>query len=291
MPDSAFAPQADLSRWLGEKSFADAKAEFDEQGYIIFENVLSGEELQDVRDALAPHLSDDLRGRNDFEGLKSNRVYAMASKSPVFADLMIHPLALAYAEAEIGKSCLLSAMLTIKLHPGETAQPWHYDDSHCQLPRPRQPYQLSAFWAVDDCTEDNGATEFLPRSHTWGNDVPKGSSSMASFADKTVRDVSDDPGFRDDALKMVMPAGSLGLAKGTLWHRGGANHSDNPRTIITPQYCSGFMRPLENMTLATPPEIAKMLPVRAQELLGYSIHPPFMGYVDGVHPAKTLSAT
>jgi ectoine hydroxylase-related dioxygenase (phytanoyl-CoA dioxygenase family) len=69
----------------------------------------------------------------------------------------------------------------------------------------------------------------------------------------------------------------LAIAKGTLWHRGGANLSDRPRLIITPQYCAGWVRQLENMTLAVPAELAKKLPERACELIGYSIHPPFMG--------------
>ena len=286
MPDTAFTQQTDLSRWLGERSFDDVKAEFDETGYIIFENVLSAEELQSVKDALAPHLGEDLRGRNDFEGLKSNRVYAMLAKSPVFAELAIHPLALAFAEAELGKTCLLSAMLAIKLHPGETVQPWHFDDS-CGVARPRETTGVSAFWSITDTTEENGATELIPGSHIWGKETPQ-HNFMSAFDDKTVRDVDDDPAYREDAVKMVMPAGSLGLAKGTLYHRGGANKSDAPRVIITPQYCAGFMRQLENMILAVPPEIAKTLPQRAQELIGYSIHPAFMGYVDGVHPAKTL---
>ena len=290
MPDAAFTPETDLSRWLGTRTFADAKAEFDEQGYIIFENVLSQEELEAIGDALAPHLDPDQRGRNDFEGLKSNRVYAMAAKSPVFADLMIHPLALAFAEAELGKSCLLSAMLAIKLHPGETVQPWHFDDS-CGLARPRATTGVSAFWSITDTTEENGATELIPGSHLWGSESPIEGGIMSAFDDNTIRDVSDDPAYRPDAVKMVMPAGSLGLAKGTLYHRGGANKSDAPRTIITPQYCAGFMRQLENMVLAVPPGIVKTLPERAQELLGYSIHPAFMGYVDGVHPKKTLNAT
>ncbi len=290
MPDTAFMPEADLAPWLGDRAFADAKAEFDEQGFIIFENVLSENELQDARTALAPYLDVDLRGRNDFEGLKSNRVYAMAAKSPVFVDLMIHPLALAFAEAELGKSCLLSAMLAIKLHPGETVQPWHFDDS-CGVERPRKTTGLSAFWAISDVTEENGATELIPGSHLWGQESPIEGGIMGVFDDKTVRDVNDDPAYRPDAVKMVMPAGSLGLAKGTLYHRGGANTSDAPRTIITPQYCAGFMRQLENMVLAVPPDIAKSLPPRAQELLGYSIHPPFMGYVDGIHPKKTFTAT
>jgi ectoine hydroxylase-related dioxygenase (phytanoyl-CoA dioxygenase family) len=78
------------------------------------------------------------------------------------------------------------------------------------------------------------------------------------------------------------------IAKSTLWHRGGANKTDTPRTIITPQYCVGWARQLENMLLAVPPEKAAKLPKRAQELIGYSIHAPFMGYVDGMHPARVL---
>jgi ectoine hydroxylase-related dioxygenase (phytanoyl-CoA dioxygenase family) len=44
------------------------------------------------------------------------------------------------------------------------------------------------------------------------------------------------------------------------------------------------------MSLAVPPEVAERLPERARELIGYSIHPPFMGHVDGVHPRRLLHA-
>jgi len=286
MPDTDLGTRR-LSDYLSDQTFADAKAQFDADGYIIFENVLSDTELTAVRDALSPYMDADLRGRNDFEGLRSNRVYGMLAKSPVFADLAIHPLSLAFAEAELGASCLLSAMLAIKLHPGETVQPWHFDDS-CDLARPRATTGLSAFWAISDTTEENGATEVIPGSHLWGSETPEGDRLKHAFADKTVRDVGNDPAFRADAVKLVMPAGSLALAKGTLWHRGGANHSDTPRTLITPQYCAGYMRQLENMVLAVPPEIARTLPERVRELIGYSIHAQFMGYVDGMHPARRL---
>jgi ectoine hydroxylase-related dioxygenase (phytanoyl-CoA dioxygenase family) len=42
------------------------------------------------------------------------------------------------------------------------------------------------------------------------------------------------------------------------------------------------------MALAVPAELAKKLPERARELIGYSIYPPFMGQVDGVHPGRLL---
>jgi ectoine hydroxylase-related dioxygenase (phytanoyl-CoA dioxygenase family) len=41
--------------------------------------------------------------------------------------------------------------------------------------------------------------------------------------------------------------------------------------------------------LAVPPEVASTLPERLQELLGYNIYPPFIGYVDGRHPRKLLA--
>lgn len=275
------------SPWLQGRPFASWREQFDRCGYLIFERVLSPECVADIRGALAPHLARDLKGRNDFEGVKTNRVYALLAKSPHFAELAIHPLALAFAEAELGQSCLLSAMLAINLHPGETVQPWHFDDGGVKLPRPRPAFGVSAFWAIDDTTELNGSTEIVPGSHLWDEQRIAGAVKPADFAN-TAPDADHDSGDRPDAVKLAMPSGSLAITKGTLWHRGGANRSDRPRLIITPQYCAGWVRQLENMALAVPAEVAEKLPERARELIGYSIHPPFMGYVDGVHPKRLL---
>ncbi|MBF2754514.1 MAG: phytanoyl-CoA dioxygenase family protein [Gammaproteobacteria bacterium AqS3] len=286
--DHAIAPvkEEQIAQWLGGRSFEDVYRDYSETGYAIFERVLSDEQLTEIRSALRPHLEADIRGRGDFEGLKSNRVYAMMAKSDVFSHLAAHPLPLAFSEADLGTSCQLSAMLAINLHPGETPQPWHHDDSHCKLPRPREALQVSAFWAIDAMTEDNGATEFLPCSHKWTEDRIEGTASAESYTDRSEK--TQDVGARDDAVKAVMPAGSLMLLNGLVWHRGGANRSDNPRLIITPQYCVGWMRPLENFLLATPKHVVQRMPKRARELIGYSIHPPFMGYVNGMHPSRAL---
>jgi len=278
------------SPWLKGRTFASWREDFDRRGYLMFERVLSPDRVAEIRAALAPFLERDLTGRNDFEGLKTNRVYALLAKSPLFADLAIHPLALAFAEAELGQSCLLSALLAINLHPGETVQPWHFYDGGAKVPRPRPALGISAFWAIDDTTELNGSTEVIPGSHLWDEQIVEGATRPADFTSKTTSNTDRDPGNRPDAVKMMMPSGSLAIAKGTLWHRGGANLSDRPRLIITPQYCAGWVRQLENMSLAVPAELAKKLPERARELIGYSIHPPFMGHVDGVHPKRLLQA-
>jgi tetratricopeptide (TPR) repeat protein len=83
--------------------------------------------------------------------------------------------------------------------------------------------------------------------------------------------------------------GSAVLFAGTLLHRGGAHRAGGPRLDITPQYCEGWVRQIENLTLAVPPELARNYSERVQALLGYDIfEPTFIGYVDGMHPKRLL---
>jgi hypothetical protein len=41
--------------------------------------------------------------------------------------------------------------------------------------------------------------------------------------------------------------------------------------------------------ISVPRERAKAMSPRLQQLLGYSIHPPFMGQLAGRHPKKSLA--
>lgn len=276
-----------LKPFLGGETIEDLFKKFDDQGYLIFKNVLTNAHVEKIRGSLGPHLRKT--GRNDFEGFSSQRVYALLAKAPdVFSELITHPAALGFAERDLGRSCRLSALLAINALPGESVQDWHFDDSHITIPLPRPSYGLSAFWAIDDLTETNGATEIIPGSHKWTEAERLPFSSPEKLFDRKAHNVNADPFARADSIKAIMPAGSLMIAKGTLYHRGGANKSDRPRLIVTPQYAPGWARQLENMVLAVPPEIAKTLPARVRELIGYSIHGGFMGYVDGMHPDRTL---
>jgi ectoine hydroxylase-related dioxygenase (phytanoyl-CoA dioxygenase family) len=158
--------------------------------------------------------------------------------------------------------------LAINLLPGETEQDVHFDDSFYRVPRPRRPLGVSAIWAIDEFTSANGATEVLPGSHRWGDEQPS----------------SDAP-----LVPVEMAAGSVLVFAGTLLHRGGANTTDRPRLAITPQYCEPWCRQQENMIVVAGAAAATM-PAALQSMIGYSIHPPFMGHVDGRHPLKSLPA-
>jgi ectoine hydroxylase-related dioxygenase (phytanoyl-CoA dioxygenase family) len=256
-------------------------------GYAIVPALLPPAQVRAIRDALAPYLQGQLPGRNDFEGYKSERVYALLAKSAVFAELIAHPLVLELCEAVLGPNFMLSACLAINTHPGENAQPLHFDDSFYQVPRPRPAYGVSCFWAIDDFTADNGPTEIIPGSHRWGGERPVGGEFAKSFMPGYEVEEEHHPGLE----QVIMPAGSLMVTMGTLWHRGGANRSQAQRLVITPQYCVAWGRQMESMLLSVPPEIVATYPERVQQLLGYSIHSPFMGHVNGMHPNRLLKET
>jgi ectoine hydroxylase-related dioxygenase (phytanoyl-CoA dioxygenase family) len=86
-----------------------------------------------------------------------------------------------------------------------------------------------------------------------------------------------------------MPAGSCAVFAGTLVHRGGENRSNGVRTAISNQYCEPWARQQENFFLSIPKNKVRQMSPRLQTMLGYSVHPPFMGQVTARHPRKVLN--
>ncbi len=268
-PDAVYAPMAPPRALAADREADAAAAEIGREGFAVLRELLSRAEVAAMRAALAPYLQGRYMGRNDFEGFRSERVYALLAKDPALALLVEHPRLLAIVDRLLAPHYLLSAFLAIQVHPGETPQGWHFDDGGCRAPRPRPMQGVSAIWALDDFGPENGATELIPRSHLWADGAP--------------------PPRGEDARAVCMPAGSVVVFAGTLMHRGGAHRGTATRLAVTPQFCQPWLRQLENMPLAVPPERARALSPRVQELLGYSIaEPSFMGYVDGLHPKRLI---
>ena len=54
-----------------------------QQGYVVIPSLLSRGQIGRIKAELAPYLRGTLRGRNDFEGFETERVYALLAKAPV----------------------------------------------------------------------------------------------------------------------------------------------------------------------------------------------------------------
>jgi ectoine hydroxylase-related dioxygenase (phytanoyl-CoA dioxygenase family) len=269
-------------------------AEMRARGFVLIPDLLGADVLAEIRGALAPHLRGEFMGRNDFEGHRTERVYSLVGRGRVFEDLVEHPRILGLCEEFLAPNYLLTASQAISIHPGETPQAFHTDDLFYRIPRPREAVSVSTIFAVDPFTAENGATQVVPGSHTWSDEALARSLRPIDFTtlpEEERRPKPDRPvpeELRGKVEDVVMPAGSVIVFLGTLVHRGGGNRSQRPRLALSNQYCEPWARQQENYTLAIPPEQVRRMSERVQALLGYSIHPPFMGHVNGVHPRRLL---
>lgn len=249
-------------------------ARYHEDGFAILRGVLDAGEVEALRAALQPYLDLGIQGRNDFEGKRTQRVYSLVGRGTVFERTAEHPAVLEFVDQLLRPGYLLTASQAICIHPGETPQPLHYDDVFYTIPRPRPAVSVSTIWALDDFTLAGGGTEVVSGSHAWGDERIAG-------VDTSGRGVALTP--------IEMSAGSLVVFAGTLLHRGGANRSSTTRRAFSHQYCEPWARQQENFSLSIPRERARAMTPRLRQLIGYSVHPPFMGQLAGRHPEKALA--
>ena len=255
------------------------------EGFTVIPDFLGPAELPEVRRVLGFYLG-AYRGRNDFEGTRTERVYTLVARGRVFWRAALDPRILAICARFLAPGFLLTASQAIEIHPGETPQPFHTDDSFYRVPRPRPMISLSTIVAVDAFTAENGGTEVIAGSHRWDDAAIAGTYGLA--ADPSADAAAMERGRAAASRAVELPAGGCIVFAGTLLHRGGRNQSARPRCAFSHQYCEPWARQQENFPLAVPAAVAREMPRRLQELLGFSIHPPFMGQVTASHPRRAL---
>ena len=257
----------DLVRLRAEEAGVDAVVGLlEREGCAVVEHLIDGAKVAALRDELAPFRAVTPSGRNDFEGHATRRIYALFAKTRGFDELATHPLLLGVLDQVLGHY-QLSGPVGIDIGPGETPQGLHRDDVVYPIPWPHQQVVLNTMWALDDFTEDNGATVIVPGSH---------------------RTAPDERPSDDEVVAATMPASSVMFYVGTVWHGGGANRTDDRRLGVILEYAAAWVRAQENHITAVGEDVIRTLDPRLQELLGYNIFPPFLGYVDGRHPRRTL---
>jgi ectoine hydroxylase-related dioxygenase (phytanoyl-CoA dioxygenase family) len=244
----------------------DSAALLAERGYAAIPDALDADQVRWARAELERILATTPSGRDDFEGRRTRRVYALFAKTRSLDALALHPEVLAILDRVLG-AYQLSAPAGISIGPGEQAQPLHPDDAIYPLPRPHDEVVVNVMWPLQNFTEANGATRIVPGSNRW---------------------TTERPGPDTATVTVDMPAGTALLYTGSVWHGGGANRTEDDRLGVVLHYAASWLRPVENHVLSVPPSVASTLPVRLQELLGYNVHPPFIGYVNGRHPRKLL---
>ncbi len=245
-------------------------AEIADRGYTVVEDAFDdvfGKAVLDRLDAIIEERR-ITPADNSFEGSSTFRVYNLLVHGEVFERIPVGECVLPVVERVLDHECLLSSLSSIDIRPGESAQPIHADDQVIPLPKPHPPTVCNTMWALTDFTEANGATRLVPGSHLSDADPVYGQDY--------------------DSIAAEMPAGSVLVWHGSLWHGGGANSSDDRRVGIASNYCAGFIRQQENQQLGIPAQLAAGFDRRLQRLCGYGTYRGLIGHIDKQDPATLL---
>jgi ectoine hydroxylase-related dioxygenase (phytanoyl-CoA dioxygenase family) len=232
-------------------------------GCAVVERLVTAASMRAALDELAPWLAATPTGRDDFSGRRTTRTGGLVARSPLCRELVQHPLILGATQQLLAGATSFQLHLTqvIDIGPGEPAQFIHRDQwAFDFFPFPKgYEVQCNTIWAMDDFTEENGATRVIPGSVRFEDGLK----------------------FKEaDTEAAEMKKGSVVFYTGSVYHGGGANRSKAPRAGINITYNASWLRQEENQYLSVPLEVARTLPVELLKLIGYQRGAYALGYVD-----------
>ena len=243
----------------------------DRDGCAIIKNLATRETIDRIGTELGSDIEDTLPGNGEFVGYRTKRTHTVLTNSKTAGLLALQPMIMAVTDKVLGPYCnkfQLSSSVVISLGPGEEKQELHRDDLVYPFKHPiTQQSVITVIWALDEFTEENGATLVVPGSHYWDDERK--------------------PNIKD-AVPASMSRGSVVILLGSVYHAGGTNQTNATRTGLLYGYCLGWLRQEQNQYLAVPPSVAINLPEDLQKLIGYTVHEPFLGWHDLQDPIVVL---
>jgi ectoine hydroxylase-related dioxygenase (phytanoyl-CoA dioxygenase family) len=192
-------------------------------GYTIFESVLSPDFVAELRDDYMQIYNEALKSPPDKTfGNRHFRLY-LPFRQPYTDDRIINsPFALPVFEAMLGPDLVCHYFASNTCAPGSDYQPVHSDTYNLypehELVVP--PYMMVLNIPLVDTTEENGPMDMWDGTHI--SRISR--AEMETVAPHLPR------------LSGTMPAGSIMIRDGRMWHRGTRNHSDTPRPNIAIVY-------------------------------------------------------
>ncbi len=116
---------------------------------------------------------------------------------------------------------------------------WHSDYAYWPLTAPTQ---TTAWIALDDVTEANGAMRMAVGSHHLGERLPAAFGTGSTYYEErrpsTVKAVEDPEELGLEIAICELRAGEVSMHNPLLWHASGPNTTDRPRRSFVPRYCA-----------------------------------------------------
>ena len=191
------------------------KGELDECGFVIIPNLISTAEAN----RMAERLMEIMGQQADADKLVQNlRAVSNHDDQDIFVPPITNPAYLELARHLLGPDFQLAEVGGLWIKPGAPAQSFHADVPvgwfpQSGLPVPDACFVVNSIWMLTDFSLENGATQLIPYTHH-SRRVPR-----------------HDVDYKQHRVAAEGPAGSVVIFHGSIWHRGGANVTQNKQRV------------------------------------------------------------
>ena len=194
----------------------------DRDGYAIVPGVLDPATVAQLKTDLEAAVEKEAAYHGGQDYVDYGMVLVCCTHARSFVDVLAEDRVMRVIERILGDGCIVYAYTSSSMPPGKANYSYRI---HVDSPRLIPGYETNAgvMMLLDDFTEENGATWFLPGSqHT--------------------REAPTPEYFFANAKRAVAPAGSAIYLNPRVWHSGGKNETGAWRHSITLNMCRPYMK-------------------------------------------------
>lgn len=239
---------------------------FSENGYVLLENFLSESEVENIKLKVLDLVEyENKNKKSHVYGENLQRVWNLLNKDIVFHELLLSKqvdlwMDKIFERNTTHRKYFLSSFQANILHPGAKAQILHTDTP---VPEPIPPYPIKAniIWALDDFSENNGATEIIEKTH-----------GMKMRPSRTPL-----PEDQQKLKKVIIKKGGVIITHGNLWHRSGDNNASKSRCVLLSSFAASYAR-----EIACEDDSARFLSTKMRAV----INPLLWDMIGGNHGVK-----
>ncbi|TFE26282.1 phytanoyl-CoA dioxygenase family protein [Cohnella luojiensis] len=210
---------------LNEDNLIIAAEQVRKNGYILLEEVLTEEQVLELRDAFAPIFKEYTEKKGFNTGTNRAQMFLPFVEPFCSEAVIVNPIALSIIDQILGADCRLTYFASDTAGPGSD-----YQNVHSDLPPlfPELGVALPAYSLVlniplVDVNEENGPLEIWPGGSHLDHDSTR------------YTDIWGDPVRAAKYMyseKVLMNVGSMVIRDIRMWHRGTPNRTDKMRTNL-----------------------------------------------------------
>ncbi len=204
---------------------------YEEQGFVTLEDVFPQADVRAINDEierLMPEHGDRTANRPGWIlqlGLRSELLSGLARDERILSLIedIVHP-----------GIAVHSAKLVAKVPHSDIVCHWHQDEAFYTKPddpKTHSQTRMSIWVPLQDANEANGCMWVVPGSHRWGLQDFEIMDYGACIRKLTPEEYAD-----EHAIPVPLPAGSMLLFHGMLWHHSKGNSTDHVRRAFIVSY-------------------------------------------------------